>query len=116
MKKILLFLLPVMLFISCEKQYLIPADEVPSWLKNRIADIEKEIRSDSRYEMSAWFRYSYSGEYYFEWFNLISSSFPPVYNYDGEIMTFSSELYLQYESEKCCKTTVWKGPQYPDGL
>jgi hypothetical protein len=37
MKKILLLLLPALLLISCEKNYLVPASEVPEWLEDRIA-------------------------------------------------------------------------------
>ncbi len=118
MKKILFLLMPMMLLVSCEKQYLIPSDEVPYWLKQRIAETEKQLRSDSHsgYEMTAWSRYSYEGSYYYEWYNVVSSAFPPVYNTKGDLMTFSSDVYMQYQAEKCCRVIVWKSPDYPDDL
>jgi hypothetical protein len=66
--------------------------------------------------MTVWSRYSYEGSYYYEWYNVLSSAFPPVYNTNGELMTFSSDLYMQYQTEKCCRTIVWKSPDYPDDL
>ncbi|MBE0677658.1 MAG: hypothetical protein IH592_02725, partial [Bacteroidales bacterium] len=98
MKKIMLFLLPALMLVSCEKNYLVPADEVPSWLKNRIAETEKELQSNpkSGLDMGAWIRYSYEGDYYFEWLSPISSSFPPIHSYDGELMTYFTSLYQKY--------------------
>ncbi len=61
MKKILLLLLSALLLISCEKNYLVPASEVPEWFEDRIAETEKEIRTNemSALDMCAWVRYTY---------------------------------------------------------
>lgn len=87
MKKIiaLAFTLSVIL-ISCGKDnLLLPQDEIPAWLKTRIAEDEAKIESDSMsgLDLGAWMRYKFEGEYYFEYYNPIMSSLPPVFAYDG---------------------------------
>jgi len=125
MKKFLLCLLPAILLISCERQYLLPSDEVPGWLKKRIADTEEIISSDARsgLSISAWIRYEYNDQYYFEWLNLLSSSFPPIYKTNGDMMTFSwnstdaldaNPTYDEYQKDKCGKKYIWKGPSWND--
>lgn len=116
MKILLHFLLPAVLLISCERQYLLPADEVPGWLKTRIAEIEDEIKANqtSALNICAWIRYEFNDQYYFEWHNLLSSSFPPVYNADGEMMTYSWDSADEYQKAKCCKKFVWKGSSWKD--
>ena len=118
MKKILLLLLPALLLISCEKDYLVPASEVPEWLEDRIAETEKEIRSNpkSGLDMCAWVRYTYEDDYYYEWINLLSSYLPHLYNQKGELMTFDSMDIDRYYDEKCCKQFIWKGANYIDGI
>lgn len=119
MKKILpLLLLPALLLISCEKQYLVPADEVPGWLKTRIAEIEEEIAENpkSALNIGAWIRYEYKDQYYYEWHNPLSSSFPPVYNADGDMMTYAWDGDDEYYNEKCCKKFVWKGSSWIDAF
>lgn len=118
MKKIILLLFPVLLLVSCEKNYLVPADEVPSWLKERIAEAEKEISSNpqSLMDICAWVRYSYKGDYYYEWINPISSAWPQLYNKQGELMNFGSIDIAKYWDEKCCKRFIWKGSKYIEGL
>ncbi len=100
-----------MLLISCERQYLLPSDEVPGWLKTRIAEIEDEIRANPRsgLDIGAWVRYEYQDQYYFEWHNPLSSSFPPIYDFDGDMMTFSWDSNDEYQKDKCCKKYIWKG-------
>ena len=118
MKKILLLLLPALLLISCEKNYLVPAAQVPEWLEDRIAETEKEIRSDpkSSLKICAWVRFTYEDDYYYEWINLLSSYWPHLYNQKGELMTFDSMDIYKYWNEKCCKQFIWKGPDYIDGI
>lgn len=117
MKKIMLFLLPVMMLVSCEKNYLVPDDEVPAWLKDRIAEIEKEIQSNpkSPLDICAWIRYTYEGDYYYEFINLLSSSWPHLYNHKGELINSSFE-FDKYWEKKCCKQFIWKGSDYIDGI
>lgn len=127
MKKFLLFLLPAMMLISCERQYLLPSDEVPGWLKIRIAEIEDQINSNPRsgLDVGAWVRYEYQDQYYFEWHNLLSSSFPPIYDFDGDMMTFSwnstdvldsNANWDDYQKDKCCKKYIWKGSAWNDAF
>jgi hypothetical protein len=118
MKKILLIVLPLMLLISCEKDYLVPVAEIPGWLKDRIAETEKEIGGDQKsgLEITAWIRYTYKGDYFYEFINPLSSYWPHLYNRKGELMTFSTMDIWKYQEEKCCKTFIWKGPDYIDGI
>lgn len=118
MKKIMLFLLPAILLVSCEKDYLVPSNEVPGWLKDRIAETEQEIQSNpkSALDICAWVRYTYKGDYYYEWINLLSSTWPHLYNQKGEMMTFSTMDFEKYWEGKCCKQFIWKGSDYIDGI
>ena len=118
MKKILFILLPLMLLSSCDKDYLVTAAEIPGWLKDRIAWTEKQIMEDDKsgLEMTAWIRYTYKGDFYYEWINMLSSYWPHLYNREGELMTFSTINIENYWEEKCCKTFIWKGPDYSDGI
>lgn len=111
----LIFLLFLVFTISsCEKDYLIPKSEVPDWLRKRIAQDEKEIKSNpqSGLDIAAWIRYEYLDNYYFEYHNLLSSAGPVTYDYDGVIIMLNQEPYLNYNADKCCKQYVWKGPSY----
>ena len=85
MKNLVLFLCFFLLASSCEKNQTVPDDEVPGWLKTRIAQDELTIASNpqSGLDIAAWIRYKYQKEYYFEYHNMLFSSFPPVYNYAG---------------------------------
>ena len=114
MKKLMLFLLPAVLLISCERDKLLPSDELPGWLKQRIADIEVQMSENpgTGFAVSAWIRYSWNDEYYYEWHNLISSSFPPIYDADGDMMAFAWDSNDEYQNGKCCKVYVWKGPSW----
>lgn len=118
MKTIMLFLLPAILLVSCEKDYLVPSNEVPGWLKDRIAETEQEIQSNpkSALDICAWVRYTYKGDYYYEWINLLSSTWPHLYNQKGEMMTFSTMDFEKYWEGKCCKQFIWKGSDYIDGI
>ena len=115
MKKIMLIAIISLIAFSCEKDYyLIPANEVPRWLKDRISHDEKIIQSDpqSGLDVAAWIRYKYEGHYFFEYRNGLSSSGPKVYDYSGDQIMLNQEPYLDFETEKCCKQFVWKGPNY----
>ena len=118
MKKILYFITIALMITSCEKwpDFLIPSSEVPKWLKERISNDEEIIKSNpqSGLDVAAWIRYKYDEKYFFEYRNGLSSSGPKVYNYDGDQVTFDQESYLIFETEKCCKEFVWKGPSYID--
>ena len=99
--------------LSCEKDYyLIPANEIPRWLKKRIAEDEKKIAADpmSGLDVAAWIRYKYEGDYYFEYRNGLSSLGPEQYDYDGN--KYQPEDIFEYMENRCCKRFVWKGPNY----
>jgi hypothetical protein len=114
MKNLVLFLCLFLLTSSCEKNQTVPDDEVPGWLKTRIAQDELTIASNpqSGLDIAAWIRYKYQKEYYFEYHNMLYSSLPPVYNYAGESVNFLSDPYINYQDKKCCKQYVWKGSAY----
>jgi hypothetical protein len=103
-----------MLVSSCEKSQYVPENEVPEWLKSRIASDELTISADphSGLDIAAWIRYKYMGEYYFEYHNLLFSSMPPVYKYDGTTINYAGTEYTRYQENKCCGRYVWKGPAY----
>jgi hypothetical protein len=78
MKKILFLLAGCLLLISCDKDpdLLIPASEVPKWLKESITADEKKIADDpqSGLEVSAWIRYSFEEKQYFYYHNAPTST------------------------------------------
>ncbi|HCM60261.1 MAG TPA: hypothetical protein DIS74_07800 [Bacteroidales bacterium] len=115
MKRVLLLLLPIMLLTACEKQYLVPSDEVPSWLKEMIREAEEGESNPPMYgsDFGAWVRYKYDGNYFFEWINPVSSSFPPVYNLEGNPV-MEQMVDAPYQNGKCCKKYIWKGSAFPD--
>ena len=102
------------LAFSCNNDYLIPNRNVPDWLKERIAADEKAINEDpkSNLNIAAWIRYEYQKQYYFEYHNMISSAFPPVYSFEGELFNFTDEIFADYMDNKCCMKDVWKGDYY----
>lgn len=114
MKKILFLFSVIMLVSSCEKSQFVPEVEVPEWLKSRIAADELRISTDphSGLDIAAWIRYKYRGEYFFEYHNLLFSSWPPVHKYDGTKINYGGAEYTKYQENKCCLKYVWKGPAY----
>lgn len=114
MKKILFLLFVGLLSYSCEKDNFIPNDEIPDWLKDRIAQDEEIIEANpqSGLDIAAWKRYEYEKNYYFEYINLISSALVPVFKEDGIELNYDNPIFEKYNAEKCCKRYVWKGPNY----
>jgi hypothetical protein len=116
MKHYLLVISLLFFFASCEKSsdYLIPESQVPEWLKTRIEQDKKAMESDPRSSLSisAWMRTEYKGAYYFEYINMLSSSLPKPYNFDGTEFQYTHNGFIEYQSGKCCSKYVWKGPAY----
>ncbi len=116
MKRLIYIIATAILLISCEKssELLIPDSQVPKWLKERISDDEKKIESDPKSGLvfAAWFRYEYEGSFYFEYVNIISSAGPKTFKYDGTEFIYTTNGFTEYQSGKCCKRYVWKGPEY----
>jgi len=113
MHKLLLIVALFSVLISCSKETEITND-LPGWLQERIAEDEKEIAANpqSGNELGAWIQYSYDGSVYFEYHNLLLSSFPKVYSFVGTEMNFALPIYTEYQNGKCCKKFVWKGKSY----
>ena len=102
---------------ACSKDpFLIPTSEIPKWLQDRITQDEKIIKTDPEAgpTITAWIRYKYNNSYYFEYHNMIWSSGPWYYDFDGNILILNNDptFYQNYNSKKCCKQYVWKGPNY----
>lgn len=114
---IVFFLLLVLIFSSCKKDYLTRSDQVPSWLKERILKDEKTIEDNPKLmnAYGCWVRYTWNSEYYFEYHNVLSSSSPPVISYEGDtLMFYGGDKTTEYYKQKCCKIYVWKGPEYQE--
>lgn len=117
MKQIVLSLVLATFFISCGKEDVVPADEIPGWLQDIIQQNEEELESNNKsaVAITAWARFTYLEEYYFEYHNPILSSLPPVYDWEGNEVQFDQASYEAYQNEKCCMKYVWRGPSYFNG-
>lgn len=114
MKKLLLFLFISLFFISCEKEdYLIPAKEIPDWVKTDIKKHEQKIVDSPKlmYAYGAWIRYKWNDNYYFEYHNSLSSTSPKATSFNGKNRLEVWDRNTDYYQEKCCKVYVWKGPK-----
>jgi len=117
MKKIALMFALSLIFFSCEKDYLIPDKEVPEWLKSKIKQEEQIIKESPQLmnAYGAWLRYDWQNEYYFEYHNELSSSFPRAISIKGDTLhIWANDVNTDYYKEKCCKQLVWKAPNYKD--
>ena len=113
MRKILLILAFISVLISCSKDNEVVVD-LPQWLKEKIDADEKEIAADpnSGKDLGAWIQYSFKDLIYYEYHNLLMSSLPKVYRFDGTELNYALPEYQEYQNEKCCKNFVWKGKSY----
>jgi hypothetical protein len=117
MKK-LLFLFTILIFLtSCEKRF-VPEDEIPSWLKDIINDYNLSLQQKPNNPVlngTAWIRYKWNNEYYFEHRSMISSSFDyPISFIRDTLKVCPVCAGIEYHDNKCCKQFVWKGSIYPD--
>lgn len=113
MKKSLLILVLISLLTGCSREGEEP-NHLPPWLVEKITSDEKEIAADpdTYRTLGAWIQYRYKRSVYFEYHNLIFSSMPKVFYYDGSEMNFALPVYSDYQKGKCCKEIVWKGNAY----
>jgi hypothetical protein len=100
--------------LSCQKDQSLLIKDIPDWLKNNISALEKEIKADpiTMAAYTAWARYQWRGDYYFEYFDFASSSTIMPKRVDGQNLGLVDPLYATYQNEKCCMDYVWKGPKY----
>ena len=113
MKKVVFLFTLILLIVSCEKTRTSDYD-VPSWLQKRINYDEEIIKSNpqSGLDIAAWVRFDYKGKYYYEYVNLLSSAGPKIYKNDGTEFIYTETNFFGYQTEKCCRYYVWKGPTY----
>ncbi len=104
----------ISLLVCCGKEN--DQNNIPAWLKERIATDEKEIAADphSYKTLGAWIKYGYNHSSYFEYHNLLFSSLPKVHHYDSTVVNYAGQEYADYQNGKCCKEYVWKGNAYFD--
>ena len=115
MRKFLILFAFLALVASCSKDKDNDTEnQLPAWLQERIAADEKESAANpqSGLDLGAWLQYSYKDSVYFEYHNLLMSSLPKVYQYDGTEVNFMPVEYADYQKGKCCKKFVWKGKSY----
>ena len=106
--------LSLFLFADCNKYEFVPDNEVPQWIKDRIAEDEAVIDSAPKLMQiyGAWIRYKYKKEYLFEYENALSSVMHEIYNFDGDGIDILNEPYDTFVDDRCCKRYVWKAPKY----
>ena len=113
MKKILLFLFISIMFVSCEKDYLISNKDVPDWLRTDIKHQEQVIK-DSPQLMNAyggWLRYNWQNEYYFEYHNSLSSSSPRAISVNGDTLKiWANDVNTDYYKKNVAKRLFGKHP------
>jgi hypothetical protein len=114
-KRLIFLFTLVLLTVSCEKSKTVNT-EIPYWVEERINHDEEIIKSDpkSGLDIAAWMRYEYKSKFYFEYLNLLSSSGPEIYQYDGTRFDNIDIDIFDYQSKKCCRYYIWKGPSYTD--
>jgi hypothetical protein len=115
MKNLISILTLIFILIACTKDpFLIPASEIPKWLKDRITYDENIIKSDpdTGLVVTAWIRYKYNNSSYFEYHNLYWSSGPEYYDSASNKILPGNEVLVGYNLKKCCKQFVWKGSGY----
>lgn len=114
MKKFIFLMVLSVTILSCQKDQSILIKDIPDWLNDNISALEKEIRSDPKTmaAFTAWARYEWKNEYYFEYFDFSRSYLTGPKRIDGQILGIGDPLYTTYQNEKCCMEYVWKGPKY----
>ena len=114
MKKTFFLLAIILTCLSCKKDYLIPNNEVPSWLKDKISQDEATIKSDPKLmpNYGAWIRYEYQGDKYYEYDNPLSSLSRNPYSEAGVRINTTVSPYKAYWNDKCCKIFIWKAQNY----
>ena len=83
-------------------------------MQERINHDEAIIKLDpkSGLDIAAWIRYEYKGNFYYEYLNLLSSAGAEIYQNDGTKFDNTKIDIFDYQSNRCCRHYIWKGPSY----
>jgi len=117
MRRIALMFVFTLIFLSCEKDNLVPAGEIPDWLKTKIEQDEEIIKDSPQflYAWGAWIRYEWQNDFYFEYHNILSSTMPQPISFSGDTLhIYATDINTDYYKEKCCMQYVWKAPNYKE--
>lgn len=114
MKKYIFLIVVSISILCCHKDQSLLVNDVPEWLKNNISALEQQIKTDpgTIVAYTAWVRYEWENDYYFEYLNYSSSFKTGPTSRDGQILSITDPIYINYENEKCCQEYVWKGPRF----
>ena len=117
MKKILSIIFLAILTFSCEKDDLVPEEELPDWLLDQIELQEQAVADNSKsgYAFSSWIRYQWNSEYYYQYWDMALSFIPSPISHTRDTLDISQGgANADYSNEKCCEVYVWRGPNYID--
>jgi hypothetical protein len=103
-----------LLFFSCGKDNSVSENDIPEWLKVKIEQDEKVIKTEPKLMQNygAWYSYEFNGEIYYEYDNLLSSESRNPYSKEGFRVNVSEAPFIDYWNQKCCEKLVWKAPDY----
>lgn len=117
MKNPIILISFALVMLSCEKDYLIPKEDIPDWLKTRI-EISDKLLKDKPKAMDAygaWIRYEWENDYYFEYSNILSSYIGGPITFQGDTLGYITDpRVMDYAQNRCCKQYVWKGPRFKE--
>ena len=119
-RALLLFSISFFLF-ACEKDsletgYLVPIEELPDWLISSIEYDEEVIETSQKYYSAygSWSRSKWNNEYYYKYFNLVSSTIPQPISHLGDTLDIPPLTSTDFYKERCCTEYVWKGLRYKE--
>jgi hypothetical protein len=117
MKKLISLFAFFLILNSCEKkEAFVPGNEIPDWLQTQIQQNELALQQNPKNLVisgSAWIRYKWNNEYYFEYRNMVSSSFAYPISFERDTLKVCPVcIGTDYYDNKCCKQFVWKGANY----
>jgi hypothetical protein len=119
MKKITLLFVVSFILFSCEKDDFVPTEELPDWLVSKIQSDEQFIEESphSYPSWGAWVRFEWNSGFYYEYWNLLSSSLTYPISHSGDTLDYLTEKTdSDYMLERCCQKYVWKGPNVEDWM
>jgi hypothetical protein len=112
MKKAIILVFLTLAILSCEKDKSLLIKDIPDWLRIQISSLEKEIKTDpsTLTSYSAWVRFEWKNDYYFEYIDPPRSYKSLPRCLDGTDLNIAD--FDNYEKEKCCLEYVWKAPKH----